>query len=276
MIRPFTLACMVAAAGSGLYLYQTKHQAQMLDREIARASKAADAARERASEKRAEYALLNDPSRLQELASAHLVSLQETAPTQFTTMAEFDRRLPPVGAAPVEPPPLEPQAPAAKLPTAADAKPVGLKPDAAVAPAPSVMSQAHPATAAPLAIAAVRPASPVRVAARPIVPQAPAWIASMRAAPSFDARTGNAGLAGRNRQALASATPVSAVVSYVAPNAYAPRAFTYNAASYRTADARGFAVPATAPVVPVTVSALGMARSLTSEPVYAPYRTTAR
>ncbi len=274
MIRPFTLACMVAAAGSGLYLYQTKHQAQMLDREIARATKAADAARERAGEKRAEYALLNDPSRLQELASAHLVSLQETTPTQFTTIAEFDHRLPPIGAAPVEPPPLEPQAPTAKLPTAADAKSVDLKPDVAVAPATAVMSQSRPATAMPLAVTVARPMPPVRVAARPIAPQAPAWMASMHTAPLTEAQ---AGVAGRIRQVQASAAPpIPAVVSYVTPTVYAPRAYTYNAASYRTADARSYTVAATAPAVQVTVSALGMARSLASSPPYIPNGTATR
>ena len=38
MIRPFTAICMSAAFASGLFLYQTKHQAQMLDRQMLRAS----------------------------------------------------------------------------------------------------------------------------------------------------------------------------------------------------------------------------------------------
>jgi hypothetical protein len=91
---------MLLAAGSGLYLYQAKHHALMLDRKIDRILNQADAARERAGLLRAEYALLNDPSRLAELATQLLPDLQTTAPGQFTTMADLDRRLPPVGPAP--------------------------------------------------------------------------------------------------------------------------------------------------------------------------------
>ena len=42
MIRPFTIICMVLAGASGLYLYQTKHRAQMLDREIQRTVRQTD------------------------------------------------------------------------------------------------------------------------------------------------------------------------------------------------------------------------------------------
>ena len=34
MIRPFTVLSMLLAGGTGLYLYQAKHSAQMLEREI--------------------------------------------------------------------------------------------------------------------------------------------------------------------------------------------------------------------------------------------------
>ena len=36
MIRPFTCLSALLALGSGLYLYQTKHAAQLLDHQIAR------------------------------------------------------------------------------------------------------------------------------------------------------------------------------------------------------------------------------------------------
>ena len=48
MIRPFTLIYMLLACGSGLYLYQTKHQVQLLDRAIAQTVQATTAARDRA------------------------------------------------------------------------------------------------------------------------------------------------------------------------------------------------------------------------------------
>ncbi len=69
MIRPFTLRLHAAwPAASGLYLYQCKHRAQMLDREIGSTVKQTEAARERIGMLRAEWALLNEPDRLAELA----------------------------------------------------------------------------------------------------------------------------------------------------------------------------------------------------------------
>ncbi len=94
MIRPLTCVCMLLAGGSGLYLYQSKHQAQMLDREIARTLKATDVARDRIGVLRGEWALLNEPERLAELAQAHL-ALKTLIPTQFATAAELGARLPP-------------------------------------------------------------------------------------------------------------------------------------------------------------------------------------
>jgi hypothetical protein len=117
MIRPVTCICLLMAAGSGLYLYQSKHQAHMLDREIVRTMKQADAARQRSGLLRAEYALLNDPARLADLAHTLLPNLQDTAPGQFTTFADLDRRLPAIGPPPAATPaPLEPQAPTVVLP----------------------------------------------------------------------------------------------------------------------------------------------------------------
>ncbi len=108
MIRPLTCITLVMAACSGLYLYQTKARTLTVDYEIARTLKTADVSWQRANVLKAEYALLNDPSRLQDLASQHLPTLQTTAPGQFSTLADLDKRLPPVG-----PPPGPPAAPAA-------------------------------------------------------------------------------------------------------------------------------------------------------------------
>lgn len=105
MIRPFTCITLVLAACSGLYLYQTKHRAQLMDHEIARTLKAADVAWQRAGVLRAEYTLLNDPSRLADLAGQYLPNLQTTAPGQFSTWADLDKRLPPVGPPPAPPAP---------------------------------------------------------------------------------------------------------------------------------------------------------------------------
>jgi hypothetical protein len=118
MIRPTTCVCMLMAAGSGLYLYQSKHQAQLLDREINRVMAEVDTTRARAGLLRAEFALLNEPSRLSELASHYLVTLATTQPAQFTNWAELDKRLPLVGAPAPDPAPLEPDAPTATMPVA--------------------------------------------------------------------------------------------------------------------------------------------------------------
>ena len=130
IVRPFTCFCLLLAAGSGLYLYQTKNRSQMLDREIARTLIAADAARQRTGLLKAEYALLNDPSRLADLTGQLLPALKNTAPGQFSTWTDLDKRLPAVGAAP-PPAPLEPDAPLATLPTPKPepARPEAAKPD---------------------------------------------------------------------------------------------------------------------------------------------------
>jgi hypothetical protein len=103
MIRPLTCITLLMAACSGLYLYQTKARTLGVDHEIARALKQADATWQRASVLRAEYALLNDPSRLADLASQYLPTLQTTAPAQFSTLADLDHRLPAVGPPPAPP-----------------------------------------------------------------------------------------------------------------------------------------------------------------------------
>jgi hypothetical protein len=131
VIRPFTCICMLLAAGSGLYLYQSKHHALMLDRDINKVLNSVDAARQRTGLLRAEYALLNDPSRLADLSTQLLPGLQTTAPSQFTTMADLDKRLPPVG--------LPPQPAAAPLET--DTVPVAsADPAATPDPAPAVVA----------------------------------------------------------------------------------------------------------------------------------------
>jgi len=95
MIRPLTCICMLLAGGSGLYLYQSKHRAQMLDREIERTLKATDTVRDRIGVLRGEWALLNEPERLAGLAQSHL-GLRTLMPGQFVTAGELGSRLPPV------------------------------------------------------------------------------------------------------------------------------------------------------------------------------------
>ncbi len=93
MIRPLTCLCMLLAGGSGLYLYQEKHRTSLLDREITRTIRASEAAHERTGLLRAEWALLNEPGRLQDLADRFL-ALHAMSPSQFVPIAELASRLP--------------------------------------------------------------------------------------------------------------------------------------------------------------------------------------
>lgn len=156
MIRPLTCVCMLLAGGSGLYLYQSKHQAQMLDREIARTLKAAETARDRIGVLRGEWALLNEPDRLAGLSQLHL-GLKTLTPGQFVTAAELGARLPPVAM---------PGVPAAPEEDAPD--PVAAMPPAPVAPLPSRTSfvAAKQAPAASSQLAAALPPSTSHSAAR--------------------------------------------------------------------------------------------------------------
>jgi len=94
MIRPFTCLCLAAACGSGLYLYSEKHRTVMLDRTIAGVIHGTEAARARTGLLRAEWALLNEPTRLQDMADKYL-ALKPMAPTQFVPIADLPNHLPP-------------------------------------------------------------------------------------------------------------------------------------------------------------------------------------
>jgi len=93
MIRPFTCLCLAAACGSGLYLYSEKHRTAMLDRDISGVIRQTEAARARIGLLRAEWALLNEPGRLQDMADKYL-ALKPMAPTQFVQLSDLANHLP--------------------------------------------------------------------------------------------------------------------------------------------------------------------------------------
>jgi len=104
MIRPLTCLCALAALGSGLYLYQSKHAAQLLDKQIEKTAHEAEATREQTRVLQAEWTLLSDPERLRQFADQYL-SLKPLQPAQFTSLADLDQRLPtPRAEAPPTPP----------------------------------------------------------------------------------------------------------------------------------------------------------------------------
>ena len=216
MIRPFTCVCLLLAGGSGLYLYQSKHRAQMLDREIGRVLRQTELARDRIGVLRAEWAVLNEPERLAELSKQHL-GLRQLSPTQFVAVADLGARLPPVPvpgthltapgeepvalavAVPVPPPVARPAPAPPPRVAAAPPPPAPLRAPAPVRPAPRTPEEPARAPVQLAAPAPVRSAPPVlNVAASPMMSaprpatQAPGSIGEsvMRASALGGARTG--------------------------------------------------------------------------------------
>ena len=187
MIRPFTCLCLAAAAGSGLYLYTAKHDAQMLERDIGRITHQAQENRARAAMLRAEYDRLGDPDRLRELAG-QVLTLQPTDPRQFSSMVELEQRLPAVGrredANLPTPSPI-----AAPAPVSAPVPAVGPTPVPASRPAPPAPRPLTPIVTAALApaaqVATPSPSIPVPAPARvtPALPR-PAPTPSLAAPPA--------------------------------------------------------------------------------------------
>jgi hypothetical protein len=142
---------------------------QLLDRDITNTIHATEAARERIGVLRAEWTLQNDPERLAQLADRFL-SLKTVAPSQFTSMAELDKRLPPIKAPETAPgPAMDEDTPVASVPEPEPAK-VASIPEARPEP-PRPAPRAEPPRRE---AAAPRPAPappPVKVAT--VAPRAP-------------------------------------------------------------------------------------------------------
>lgn len=260
MIRPFTCLCLLVAAGSGLYLYSAKHDAQMLDREITKLGRQAQESRARASMMRAEYDRLGDPDRLRELATM-VLSLQPTDPAQFTAMADLERRLASVNAivqanpAPFEPPQVIASAVEPARPTAT--------PAAVVAPAPSASEKAALAEKT----VAERPQPQVQVAAaKPIMAPKP-----FSPAPQTASAPAPTPFSVQAPSVLASAQPTPRAplvrAAAAAETRPAPRPTPQSDPAPRPARASvpqdaAVNTPANAPAAaPVFASSLGMART---------------
>lgn len=287
MIRPFTCLCLLAAAGSGLYLYTAKHDAQMLDREITKLSHQAQDSRARAALMRAEYDRLGDPDRLRELAN-QVLTLQPTDPKQFSSMADLERRLPPVSkpedappqvvATASEPLPIFKAPPSVERPVAE--RPIVEKP-MIERPAPekllaerSTAEKPVPERPAPERLAAEKPTQPTP---RPTpTPRPPAMAPSLLA---------SAQAAQRASRQMATAEPRPTVVAQVVSNlpmpslSAMPRPTPLAAPVRRAQPISDIAPSTTAEVVaraarggsldtssPVVASALGMARSMMQAP----------
>lgn len=106
MIRPATAFWIALAGCVGFGLYHLKHEVQALEDDLFRVNRALLAEQEAIHVLHAEWSYMNQPGRLQALASRHL-DLQPTKPSQLGTLADLPRRPgeapPPIAAAPAVP-----------------------------------------------------------------------------------------------------------------------------------------------------------------------------
>jgi hypothetical protein len=288
MTRPLTCLTLIAAAGAGLYLYQEKHRAQMLDREINRVVHATEQTRERTGMMRAEWALLNEPDRLAGLAAQHL-SLQPVTPSQFVQLADLSTRLPAVGAptqppAAIEPPPPSPIASAAPVPLAPPSRSWTTKPELPGRPdpkgAPSFMAQTAPGMAqtAPGTPTQTTPSTVLQAAPPLMVQTAPSTVLPPRPTTQLLVRATVPSRPHPMRMAAAKpeAEPVShpmyapVVPAFASPTPQQP----IHQPSVQQASAGLPPTPYGGPAgstgygaVPFVGSALGMARTMLSAPV---------
>jgi hypothetical protein len=164
MIRPLTVATFLLACGSGLYLYQSKHEVQLLDRTIEKTVHDTGALREQSRLLSAEWTMLNDPERLRQFSDTYL-SLRTISPAQFTSFADLDNKLP---AQRTEVPPSSTD----EAPVSIDSAPEPLPEPAPsvvqgkIQPVPPVLRPAQP-------VAMAHPPETKVAAARPINVEAP-------------------------------------------------------------------------------------------------------
>ncbi|MGK7862983.1 cell division protein FtsL [Falsiroseomonas sp. E2-1-a4] len=261
MIRPFTILCFCAFAGAGAWLYQVKHQVATQDRELREVWRQIEQARDRTSILRAEWALLNEPGRLREVAQRHL-PLEQMQPQQFTRLPDMFRRLPQAVAFAGPPNLFVPERPAQDAPEAS----VMLAAAQTRAPAPAPAVAAATPAPSPRAVAPrppVQTAEAVRAEEEAPAPQAlAATMAAQRAVPQRATPPVPARAA-----PLRDATPSAPVVRAAAPARTVRPAIHVapvpSAPPIRTTQA--------APAAPTYVSALGGATSLgIGRPMLAP------
>jgi hypothetical protein len=253
MIRPITCVTLLLACGSGLYLYQAKHRVHVLDGRIEQVVRQTAQVSERIRVLRAEWTLLDQPDRLQQLAGQFL-DLQPTKPAQFASAADLDSRLPSVPEPDSAPPADSSASPIADAPVSAE-------PVIAAAPPPAAKRE-------PANVAALAPPMPVpvHVAEHPVVHVAET------AHPQVAAPRGPATAPPAAHPQLAAAQPVR-VAQSEPPNPAPPRLI--KAALPRPASAspnsafRPVAVPSRAFTPPASAyggSMLGMARGAAPPP----------
>ena len=179
MIRPLTLLSIIAAAGAGLHVYNTKHAVSLLDRELRTVAGEIQEAEARTTALRADWSWATEQERLRALAQRHL-ALEPMQPSQFVRFTEAERRLPP---------PAAPDGPAAPFaPHETTAAENGRTRIALLPPEGSPASRSASMTAASAPAPAAPPLSAPALAA---VAQAALVAAAEAAAPSGAGRAGD-------------------------------------------------------------------------------------
>ncbi len=100
MIRWLQITSVLAAAGAAIFVFQAKNQAEAVADRAAELQRTLDQENETLSLLKAEWSLLIQPARVQELVTRHaeLLKLQPLDPTQITKLEKLPMR--PTGPAP--------------------------------------------------------------------------------------------------------------------------------------------------------------------------------
>lgn len=183
MIRPVTVCTLLLACGSGLYLYQSKHQVQLLDQQIEHTVHQTEQLREQSRLLATEWRMLNNPDRLKQFSDQYLPELRPINPQQIVSLADLANHLPPVQVVPTPAPePLVSEvAPPAVAPATEPAAP-----QEAAEPAPQIAA----AVPHPVEKPAAKPAEPQpsqHVAETKPAEQHPAHVADARPAEQHSA-----------------------------------------------------------------------------------------
>lgn len=93
MFRPLTVIAITAFCVVGWNVYRAEDSARQLDRELRDLTRRVEQARDRTQVLKAEWALLNEPERLRQVAQKYL-PLETMTPAQFIRLAELGGRLP--------------------------------------------------------------------------------------------------------------------------------------------------------------------------------------
>ncbi|MBV1836701.1 hypothetical protein [Acetobacter estunensis] len=97
MFRPLTLFCALLAGSSGMFLYTKKHQTTVLDQQISKIVADTQHIRQQTAMLQTQWALLNQPDRLDHLTGRFASQLRPMEPRQFVRMTDLGKHLPAPG-----------------------------------------------------------------------------------------------------------------------------------------------------------------------------------